>query len=104
MQDDSTQRLIDFVIQFAVNRLHPRQIILFGSRARGDAHQYSDFDMAFDFDPVQYQREWGSFCVELTEQAPTLLPMDLVNMSEISDEFKAKIHSEGVIIYNKDKK
>lgn len=33
------------IIQKIVDRFHPLRIILFGSRARGDAHSDSDFDL-----------------------------------------------------------
>lgn len=102
--DKHTQAVIDHVVKHAVVGLAPSRIILFGSRARGDAGQYSDFDIAFEFDPVKYGKHWGAFCVEMLEQAPTLLSMDLVDMNDISEAFKTKINQEGIIVYSRDKK
>lgn len=99
--DAATQKVIDFIVPLAQKWLHPNTIMLFGSRARGDAQQISDFDIAFDFDTHQYQKNWGRFCTEIQENAPTLLPIDCINTAEISDIFLAKIHMEGIIIYQK---
>jgi predicted nucleotidyltransferase len=102
--DDSTQKLIRYLVALAKERLNVRAVILFGSRARGDARPKSDYDLAFDFNKDQYARNWGAFCIEAQENAPTLLPMDLVNMNEISKEFADKIHQEGIVVYKEELK
>jgi HEPN domain-containing protein/predicted nucleotidyltransferase len=42
--------VLDRITQPIVERFHPRLIILFGSRARGDAHEYSDYDILVELD------------------------------------------------------
>jgi predicted nucleotidyltransferase len=102
MIDRSTQKVFDFVIKLANEHLHPDEIILFGSRARGNARQTSDYDLAFNFNAGQYQKHWGRFCLDVKENAPTLLSFDLVNLNEVSDEFIKKIREEGITIYQKE--
>jgi len=58
----SIRRLIDYGIQTVA----PDRVILFGSRARGDAREDSDFDLAFDFLPER-QLYW----LLLLPQLPT---------------------------------
>ena len=40
-----TDELIDRMVQTVVDEVHPDQVILFGSRARGDEHADSDIDL-----------------------------------------------------------
>ena len=42
-------RHLQHIIEKAVSDLNVSSIILFGSRARGDARENSDFDLAFKF-------------------------------------------------------
>lgn len=42
--------LIDAIVEKLVARFQPRRIYLFGSRARGDAHQDSDYDLLIEVD------------------------------------------------------
>lgn len=93
------QELMHFIIEHAKVALSPNAIILFGSRARGDARETSDYDIAFDFNLDLHHNDWGKFCVEMQSDAPTLLPMDLVNMNEIDDVFRDKILREGIVVY-----
>ncbi|MFI4957496.1 MAG: nucleotidyltransferase family protein [Gammaproteobacteria bacterium] len=99
--DETTQKVVNFVTLLANELIHPRKIILFGSRARGDARQTSDVDIAFDFDPDQYQQHWSRFCLNIEENAPTLLSIDLINMNEISSAFSEKIRAEGIVVYTR---
>lgn len=101
VKDEQTQKVVNFVIQFAIHRIHPNRIILFGSRGRERAGKYSDIDLAFEFDPMKDGKQWAAFCINLMEEVPTLLPIDLVNMNEISEKFRAKIIQEGVVVYQK---
>lgn len=100
--DSTTQHVIEYVKKLAHGHLHPRTVILFGSRASGKARTTSDIDLAFDFDPKQNPHAWSRFCLEVQENAPTLLSIDLINMNEISDALLKKIHDEGIIVYQQE--
>ena len=70
------------------------EVILFGSRAKGNFTQKSDIDLA-----VSGER-FHDFIEALDESCPTLLSFDFVNLSEpLSDEFSKRITEEGVRIY-----
>ena len=73
-----------------------RQLILFGSRARGMHRERSDIDLAViggDFD---------SFYWDINENAWTLLSFDLVEYDKnVSDELKEEIRKDGITIYEK---
>lgn len=73
------------------------KVVLFGSRARGEAHERSDIDLG-----IYGCRDLNEFIYELEEKAPTLLQFDITNMDEIEDLFFIdQVKKDGVILYEK---
>ncbi len=68
--------VVEFVVEQARRLLNPRRIILFGSRARGDASETSDYDIAFDL--ADNKSNWSFFSSEAEEKTPTLKKLDLI--------------------------
>lgn len=98
-------QLPDFLrilIQQAAELLQPEKIWLFGSRARGDARENSDYDLAFELEPST-QARWSQFCAQVEENPPSLHHFDLVNYSQAGDDLKKQISIEGIILYDKKK-
>jgi predicted nucleotidyltransferase len=87
--------IIELAIQFA----KPNRVLLFGSRARGDAKETSDFDIAFETqcDPA----DWAQFMNAFESSPPSLHKYDLVRIEEVSREFANKIREEGITIYER---
>jgi uncharacterized protein len=73
-----------------------RRVILFGSRARGDARERSDVDLAVEGSELS-QRDWLAI-VEATENADTLLRIDLVRLEEASPPLRERILAEGRLL------
>ncbi len=70
------------------------EVILFGSRARGDFSEKSDIDLAVRGDCVRSYEE------ELDERCPTLLCFDFVNLANNpSEALTTRIQEEGVTLY-----
>lgn len=93
----------DSVVQFLVNSAQKnsfiKKLILFGSRARGDHHERSDYDVAVELCDVQ---AWPSWALETRENVPTLCGLDLVKLDQdMSEDFKKVIKAEGVVIYDR---
>jgi predicted nucleotidyltransferase len=78
------------------------KIILFGSRARDDAAGRSDIDLAI-IAPTATRRQWLDLAAQLTEEAPTLLPFDLVRWEEAPPALRERIMVEGKTVYERDK-
>jgi uncharacterized protein len=76
-----------------------RRVILFGSRARGDAEERSDIDLAVAA-PRATKRQWLEI-VRRVEESETLLTLQLVRMEEISEELIDRIESEGEVLYDR---
>lgn len=71
------------------------EIVIFGSRARGDYSRVSDIDIAIkgDVDKIMYKIR------DYFEESSIIYTVDVVNYISISNQdFKENIDSEGVII------
>lgn len=90
--------IVKSVIEQAVKLLKPRRIILFGSRARGDASERSDYDFAFEL-TRNGASSWSRFSLDAEATTPTLKKLDLVRLDEIDEDFKKRILSEGIVVY-----
>ena len=87
--------LIDRISQFeSVER-----IVLFGSRARGDNQVRSDIDLAIQA-PSMDSRQWYDM-MEVVEEAPTLLMIDLIRLDEAKGKFLERIEQHGVTLYER---
>lgn len=80
--------IIDKITGEIKKQVNPERIILFGSRARGDAHRNADIDIAVDTN-------------EGVEKIEAIYPGDLVNYRKVSPTLREKIDREGVIIYER---
>src|ERR1043165_9535564 len=78
------------------------RVILFGSRARGDAGFRADIDIAVE-GPTADNLRWFDM-VDAVELAPTLLEIDLVRLDTAQPEFAANILSEGRVLYERSKR
>ena len=92
---------VRFIVLHAVQDLDVRSVTLFGSRARCQSREHSDWDLAFDVD-AEHAALWGSFVVAMGEEAPTLQAFDLVHLVEASPELRRRIESEGIVLYTRD--
>lgn len=76
------------------------KVVLFGSRARGDNTERSDYDIAVYGALPDGGKARLRYAIE--EELPTLHKIDLVFMTQkLNPEFVANIENEGVKIYEK---
>ena len=67
------------------------KILLFGSRARGDAGDRSDFDFAIE---TPFPGKISELRAILEDNPYTLLSFDVVDLNAVSPEFRERIVSE----------
>ena len=73
-----------------------QEILLFGSRARGDYNRTSDIDLAVTGGNI------SGFAVSIEEETSTLLEYDIVDLDKpVSEELLKSIRDEGKILYEK---
>ncbi len=77
-------------------------VLLFGSRARGDAHPRSDVDLAVQGSSIT-PAEW-QMILDWVEQAETLLPLDCIWLNEADSQLKANILQFGKPLFVRDVK
>ena len=76
-----------------------KRMILYGSRARGDAKTRSDFDLAV-IAPRMPAAAWSRFALEVEEEIPTLCGVDILLLNkQTSRPLRTRIKAEGVTIY-----
>lgn len=85
--------VIDEIRQLA--RKHGmKQVILFGSRARGDYWRASDIDLAVQGGSIE------SFALDVDEETSTLLKYDIVNLDgNLPEKLLEAIRKEGKLLY-----
>jgi len=94
-QDQITQKIIQILCQY----LAPKQIILFGSRGKGNAHTGSDFDFAVDSKRPSIEKE--TKISEAIEHISGLHDVDLIYLSEVNKDFREIILKTGKVIYER---
>ena len=71
------------------------KVYIFGSRADGTAQEFSDLDLAIDFDGQKMPYEIKSELENLFEASYISMSVDIVDLNAISENFK-KIISPGL--------
>ena len=72
------------------------QVILFGSRARGDYKKTSDIDLAVSGGDIT------RFTLDVEDETSTLLSFDVVNLDgSVQEELRESIEREGRLLYEK---
>jgi predicted nucleotidyltransferase len=88
------------VVELGVCAVDPDRVILYGSRARGDARKDSDYDLAFVF-PRDHRGKWVRYLADFDDAALTLLPVDLVDWNQAPESLRGKIRKEGITLYER---
>lgn len=97
----------DIVIDEIINRFKSEpcieKIVLFGSRARGDNSERSDYDIAV-YGSVPYKMQYGlqQYC---SEEIRTLHKIDLIFISDNTyPKLIENIEKEGIVLYEQSRK
>lgn len=73
-----------------------KQVILFGSRARGDYERASDIDLAVLGGNID------AFTIAVKEETSTLLEFDVIDLSQqLQEGLLESVRKEGLVIYEK---
>jgi len=104
-RDRDTVPPVAEIVQRVVEALHPRRIVLFGSRARGTSRPDSDVDLMIEMDttawPVERAvavrqlfglRHWSMDVVVYT-------PAEIAHLRQIPGSLMSAIDAEGRVLY-----
>jgi len=103
-----SQEILEYMVQKIVWEIHPVQIILFGSRARGETSETSDVDLLIIQDTGKTNREvrrrierllWGRlFGVDLLVRTPAEVNQNLADRNPF---YTNHIFTQGRILYER---
>lgn len=84
MMQEVTHAIIDQMVQALVAEVDPEQVILFGSRARGDSGRHSDVDLiVVEAEPFGPERSRHKEIVRLRQALrPFRVPVDVLVYSQ----------------------
>lgn len=95
MKDNVLEKIKDIASKYGVEK-----VILFGSRARGDHLEVSDYDIAI-FDEVLSPTQKALINNEV-EEIETLKKVDVIFVDKkLNDKLVENIYKEGIVIYEK---
>lgn len=90
--------VLDHVVRLVLLHKNAQKIVLFGSRARGDASRTSDIDIAI-IDPSWTREDINVVRGQLNEEIATALKIDLVSYDLLEKSgLRDRILKEGVPI------
>jgi len=98
MEHEAKNPLLTAIINYSVKKTHPQRIILFGSRARGDAETRSDYDIAIEAPEID-DNIWNQFVLDAEEHINTLLKVDLIRLDTAGIALRKRIMAERKLIY-----
>lgn len=93
------EQVLTELLAIIVKNKQVKKIILFGSRARGDAEEKSDIDIAIVC-PSITDRAWIDLC-ENIENAHTLLEINVIKFDSAGKNLQGKILKEGIVLYER---
>jgi predicted nucleotidyltransferase len=103
-----SQDLVADIVRRIVETAQPEKIILFGSRARGDARPDSDFDLLVikECDEPRYQRDARLYLAMAGLNAPVdvmvYTPAEVREWSAVPLAFITTVVREGKVVYERE--
>lgn len=88
------------VVELGIRNVNPEKVYLFGSKARGDSTDSSDYDIAFIFD-IKHKNSWVDFVTTVYDAPLTIINVDLVDFNLASTELKKSIEQEKIVLYER---
>jgi predicted nucleotidyltransferase len=94
---ESDQKVLADIITLVKNFLHPRRIIIFGSRVSGRGREYSDFDIAVEDAEMNIRNE--RLLKDALDDKLGIITVDLINLDKVDSKFKQLVLQTGRVIY-----
>lgn len=85
------------IVQTITALVQPKRIILFGSRARGAGHRYSDYDIALVGVEMDHRTERR--LKEALDERLGILTVDLINLDRADPQFQEMVTHNGMVVY-----
>jgi predicted nucleotidyltransferase len=99
LESEKTRQLIDEITGIIKTALHPKKILLFGSRAIGRGKKYSDFDIAVEGAEMDIRKE--RLIKEALDQKLGIFSVDLIDLDHVDADFRELVLKTGKVLYEK---
>jgi predicted nucleotidyltransferase len=77
------------------------RVLLFGSRAKGEANERADIDLAIDC-PTASENDWLDL-LNIIDDAELLLPIDIIRFDTVGDPlFKEEITHNHLVLFDRE--
>jgi predicted nucleotidyltransferase len=86
------------VVERGVFMGRPKQVLLYGSRARGSHRDNSDFDFAFL--SVADRSRFLDFKLDELSEPGCVWPVDFIELERADEDLQANVTKEGVLVYS----
>jgi predicted nucleotidyltransferase len=97
---DKVERIINDLVYVLVEKLQPKRVLLFGSRAKGENKPYSDIDLAVELNQkIDFRLKRK--IKEVIEDTSGMYSVDIVYLNECSEKFKNIVYETGKVLYEK---
>lgn len=96
-EEREEDKVIGEIVSTITAYLHPKRILMFGSRAMGRGKRYSDFDVALEGVTMTHRRERE--LKDALDARVGIFTVDLINLDKVDPEFKVLIKEGGRVIY-----
>jgi nucleotidyltransferase substrate binding protein (TIGR01987 family) len=88
--------LLAEIVRIILRHLRPRRIYLHGSRATGEASDVSDIDIAYE---APSSEDHARIVAEIAK-LPTLLKIDVRNLTDCEERFANRVRATGKVLYS----
>jgi predicted nucleotidyltransferase len=92
-----SEKNVSRIVRTVTELVRPKRIILFGSRARGAANRYSDYDIALSGADMDHRTERR--LREALDERLGIFTVDLIDMDKADPEFRKIILENGIVVY-----
>ncbi len=94
---ESDQKVLTDIITVVKDFLHPRRIIIFGSRVSGRGREHSDFDIAVEGAEMNIRNE--RLLKGALDDKLGIITVDLINLDKVGSKFTELVLKTGKVIY-----
>lgn len=98
--EDKVTTIINRLTETIAGYISPEKIILFGSRATGDAHRGSDIDLAIEGGKQLSFREERKL-KEVLDDIAGIYSVDIIFLERVEADFAKRIKECGKVVYGK---